>query len=336
MQTAAATHTGRVRDGNEDAYAVAEGTWVVADGMGGHSGGEVAARAAADAALTAAPAQVVAVAHAAVLAATTDDLADMGTTLVHAVLVQDRLEVRWAGDSRAYLLDDAGLHQLTRDHNQAEELLAQGHLTAQQARVHPGQYRLTRALGLGREQAPDGGEVVVPASGRLLLCTDGLTSEVDDDAVAALLADGAPQDAADRLVEAAVEAGGRDNVTVVVVDLPDLLAAQPRQHRHQLVEQLAGQVAGAPEVGGQPVARGRVHVLAPHRRLLRRAAAREQPPDDAGQHVARARRPEPDAAGLGVPAPALRGRRPRGPRRRRRRSARPARARRAPRRPTAP
>lgn len=220
---AAATDTGRVRDGNEDAYALSSSTWVVADGMGGHVGGEVAARAAADAALAAEPAEAVAQAHGAVIAATTAELADMGTTLVHATLVEGvdgrELQVRWAGDSRAYLLDDDGMRALTRDHNQAEELLAQGHLTPEQARVHPGQYRLTRALGLGRPTPPEPGEVTVAARGRLLLCTDGLTSELPDDAVAALLADGEPDDVARRLVEAAVDAGGRDNVTVVVVDL---------------------------------------------------------------------------------------------------------------------
>lgn len=220
MGAAAATHTGRVRDGNEDAYAVSESVWVVADGMGGHSGGEVAARAAADAALAAEPARAIGAAHAAVLALTTPELADMGTTLVHAVLVGRELQVRWAGDSRAYLLDESGLHLLTADHNQAEELRAAGHLTEAQARVHPGQYRLTRAIGLGRSTAPEPGEVTVAAHGRLLLCSDGLTSEVDDPEVAALLADGLPDDAARRLVERAVDAGGRDNVTVVVVDLP--------------------------------------------------------------------------------------------------------------------
>ncbi|MCW2777673.1 MAG: hypothetical protein JWN17_1398, partial [Frankiales bacterium] len=214
------TDTGRVRDGNEDAYALSASTLVVADGMGGHAGGEVAARAAADAALAAEPEQAVQAAHAAVLAVTTDELADMGTTLVHAVLVEDALQVRWAGDSRAYLLGPDGLQQLTRDHNQAEELLAAGHLSADQARVHPGQYRLTRALGLGRTAAPEQDEVQVPAVGRLLLCTDGLNGELDDDAVAGLLGEGDPETAARRLVEAAVEAGGRDNVTVVVVDLP--------------------------------------------------------------------------------------------------------------------
>ncbi len=216
---AAATRTGRVREGNEDAYALSASTWVVADGMGGHAGGEVAARAAADAALAAEPAVVVEAAHAAVLAATTPELPDMGTTLVHAVLLGERLQVRWAGDSRAYLLGDGALQQLTRDHNQAEELLALGHLTEAQARTHPGQYRLTRALGLGRATPPEPGEVEVDARGRLLLCTDGLTSEVDDDGLARLLGTGSPEDAARLLVEAAVEAGGRDNVTVVVVDL---------------------------------------------------------------------------------------------------------------------
>jgi protein phosphatase len=225
MGAAAATHTGRVRDGNEDAYAISPSAWVVADGMGGHSGGEVAARAAADAALEAEPDDVVAVAHRAVLAATTEDLYDMGTTLVHAVLLDEQLQVHWAGDSRAYLLDGDGLHLLTSDHNQAEELRAQGHLTEEQARTHPGQYRLTRALGLGRPTPPEPGVVCVPARGRLLLCSDGLTSELDDAAVGALLAEGTPEDAARALVDSAVEAGGRDNVTVVVVDLPERAAA---------------------------------------------------------------------------------------------------------------
>ena len=221
---AAATDTGRVREGNEDAYGLSANAWVVADGMGGHAGGEVAARVAVDAALTAPPVEVVAVAHSAVLAATTPGLADMGTTLVHAVLLDGpaglELQVRWVGDSRAYLLVDAGMHRLTHDHNQAEALLADGHITAEQARVHPGQYRLTRALGLGRSVPPEPGEVTVPARGRLLLCTDGLTSEVDDDDVAMLLTGDEPGEAARRLVRAAVQAGGRDNVTVVVVDLP--------------------------------------------------------------------------------------------------------------------
>ena len=217
---AAATDTGRVREGNEDAYALTPSTWVVADGMGGTSGGELAARAAADAALAAEPSQAVEAAHRAVLAVTTDEHPDMGTTLVHAVLVGDELQVRWAGDSRAYLLDDDGLQQLTRDHNQAEELLAAGQLSPQQARTHPGQYRLTRALGLGRRTAPQADTVTVPARGRLLLCTDGLNGELDDAQVAELLGHGDPEQAARALVEAAVDAGGRDNVTVVVVDLP--------------------------------------------------------------------------------------------------------------------
>ncbi len=220
MGAAAATHTGLVRDGNEDAYALGDTTWVVADGMGGHSGGEVAAGIAAEVALTAAPEEAVDRAHEAVVAASSDGLADMGTTLVHAVQRDGALEVRWAGDSRAYLLDGRELLALTRDHNQAEQLLAAGHITADQARTHPGQYRLTRALGLGRRELPGSDEVRVQAVGRLLLCTDGLTSEVPDADIATLLATGEAQEAADALVEAAVRAGGRDNVTVVVVDLP--------------------------------------------------------------------------------------------------------------------
>lgn len=227
---AAATDVGRVRDNNEDSYLVTDNLWIVADGMGGHAGGEIASRLAVDTAVTALRDHPVdadtvraafGAAHEAVLAASDGELAGMGTTLVLAgrtdtgdVLVGN------VGDSRAYLLADGELAQVTTDDNQAEMLLARGEISAEQARVHPGQFLLTASLG-GWQPAPPVPTVqTLPAhAGRLLLCSDGLNSELNDAAIADVLAADAPAPAAQRLVDAAVRAGGRDNVTVVVVDL---------------------------------------------------------------------------------------------------------------------
>jgi protein phosphatase len=129
----------------------------------------------------------------------------------------DGLHVANVGDSRGYLLSGGRFAQVTRDDNVAEELFARGALTAEQARTHPGQYHLTRALGLG-DWAPTVHHVP-SASGRLLLCSDGLNSEVPDDLIGRLLDGDTPQLACDRLIEAALAAGGADNITVVVVDL---------------------------------------------------------------------------------------------------------------------
>jgi serine/threonine protein phosphatase PrpC len=228
---AARTHVGHVRTGNEDFHVVTDDAWVVADGMGGHPGGEVAselaARAAADA-LTAAddPSGAAEAAFAAAQRALREragaepGLARMGTTLVTAVRGPDgRLHVASAGDSRAYWLDGSGLRQVTRDDNEAEQLVAVGVLDREQARHHPGQFVLTNCL-IADHHDVEHQEHVVEGGGRLLLCTDGLSSEVDDDEIARLLADGDADHAADALVQAALDGGGSDNVTVVVVDLP--------------------------------------------------------------------------------------------------------------------
>jgi serine/threonine protein phosphatase PrpC len=229
---AARTHVGRVREGNEDAHVVTDDAWVVADGMGGHPGGEVAselaARAAADV-LTGAddPSGVAEAAFTAAQQALRERagaepaLARMGTTLVTAVRGPDgRLHVASAGDSRAYWLDGSGLRQVTRDDNEAEQLVVAGVLDREQARHHPGQFVLTNCL-IANDPAPQvHQEHVVEGGGRLLLCTDGLSSEVDDGEIARLLGDGDVDHAADALVQAALDGGGSDNVTVVVVDLP--------------------------------------------------------------------------------------------------------------------
>ena len=228
--SAALTSVGRVRDGNEDAFGSTDHAWVVADGLGGHAGGEVASEIAVQAALRVleqpsdAPVALLQAAYQAASdgisahASQHRDLADMATTMVAATWsATDGLYVGNVGDSRAYLLTGGRLAQLTRDDNVAEELLARGALTAEQARTHPGQYQLTRALGLG-DWTPTVHHVASP-EGRLLLCSDGLNSEVPDEVIGRLLDGGSVQDACDRLVEAALAAGGSDNITVVVVDL---------------------------------------------------------------------------------------------------------------------
>jgi protein phosphatase len=228
--SAAATSVGRVREGNEDAYGSTDNAWVVADGLGGHAGGEVASQIAVQAALRvlAEPADDPVSALRAAYQAASDGiaahaaqqraLADMATTMVAATWsANDGLHVANVGDSRAYLLSGGRFEQVTRDDNVAEELFARGALTAEQARTHPGQYHLTRALGLG-----DWAPTVTPlpsSTGRLLLCSDGLNSEVPDEVIGRLLGSGSLQTVCDRLVEAALEAGGSDNITVVVVDL---------------------------------------------------------------------------------------------------------------------
>ena len=223
----AVTHVGRVRANNEDAWGAGDELWVVADGMGGHAGGEIASRLAVDTVLAATPAdetslrEAFAAAHQAVVDASVNDLVGMGTTLVVAAR-EDNGEVLLGtvGDSRGYLWDGDVLTRLTADDNEAEVLLAEGAITAEQARTHPGQFLLTASLGGWRTQPPEPHLLRIPAhAGRLLLCSDGLNGELDDEQIATGLAEGTVEEAAQRLAAAAVDAGGRDNVTVLVVDL---------------------------------------------------------------------------------------------------------------------
>lgn len=230
-RVAARTHVGLVRDGNEDAYGVDEDAWAVADGLGGHAGGEIASGIAVDSALRtlrgADTTDMVSALRSAFRAADADihiraeaetALADMATTLVVAVRdAAGDVCVGNLGDSRAYVVTAGELRQVTRDDNVAEVLLERGALTAEQARVHPGQFQLTKALGLGDWEPAI--HRLEPATGRLLLCSDGANGELPDDQIAQLLGSGSPQEACERLVAAALEAGGSDNVTVLIVDL---------------------------------------------------------------------------------------------------------------------
>lgn len=217
MEAAGATHTGYVRDRNEDAYVVVpeRRLFAVADGLGGHPAGDVASRITIDT-VTGHPddedreewiRQAVAAAESATTSAAREDpeLAGMGTTLVLAVLDPDG--TAWignVGDSRAYRFADGRLQQVTADHSDATTF---------------GKGAITRTVGAGQRGAPDVYRLAIAPGERLLLCTDGLSDFVPaTTVVAALTANDTPQAACDALVDAALDAGGMDNVTVVVID----------------------------------------------------------------------------------------------------------------------
>lgn len=224
----AATDVGRVRDGNEDAYLVddAMGLVAVADGMGGHRAGEVASATALEALRAAVSAgrplrEAVEDANRAVFekAGTDDSLRGMGTTLTAATLAAgDTLLVGHVGDSRAYLLRDGELRQVTTDHSLVEELVRDGRLTPDEAAIHPQRSIITRALGVDASVEVDVYPVELAPGDVLLFCSDGLTGMLQPDVIAAeLRREDDPTRVATKLVDAANAAGGEDNITVVVV-----------------------------------------------------------------------------------------------------------------------
>lgn len=235
LRSGSATDVGRVRTSNQD-VALTDGVlFAVADGMGGHVGGEVAARVAVDAlqgAFQRHPTveglrQAVAEANRAVWQEGQSDrgLHGMGTTLAATALIDggdgnEVIALANVGDSRAYVFSKGRLIQVTADHSLAEEKVRQGQLTEAEAAVHPHRHILTRALGIASDVDVDLWELHLHPGDRILLCSDGLTNEVADDRIRGLLSEvDDPERAAERLVRTAVEHGGSDNVTVVVVDV---------------------------------------------------------------------------------------------------------------------
>lgn len=240
-----ATDVGKVRDHNEDGYLVDEGLGLVAvaDGMGGHRGGEVASATAIEA-LHASFADhgglrdaVLAANDAVLERANADDaLRGMGTTLTAGVLGDDdTLIVGHVGDSRGYLLRDGELSRITTDHSLVEELMAAGELTEEEAERDPRRSMITRALGLEADLVVDLYPVSLAPGDRVMLCSDGLTTMVSEATIADVLAgEDDPATAAQRLVDAANAAGGVDNTTVLVLDAVDDLpadAVEPRKRR---------------------------------------------------------------------------------------------------------
>jgi serine/threonine protein phosphatase PrpC len=236
LVAAGVTDVGRVRDGNEDDFIDQSnrlGLVAVADGMGGHRAGEVASATALEA-LRAAVASgqplrdAIEGANDAVLEKSVSDqeLAGMGTTLTAGMLGSDGyLVVGHVGDSRAYLVRDGELTQITDDHSLVEEMVRGGELTREQAEVHPRRSIITRALGIDPEVEVDEYPIELQSGDRILLCSDGLTTMVRPDEIASILSrEHDPRRAAQLLVDAANAAGGEDNITAVIaeaVEIPD-------------------------------------------------------------------------------------------------------------------
>jgi len=229
---AAATHQGMVRDSNEDSvFPTASGESsddvlvIVADGMGGHVAGEVASRIAINAAASTDvdPADRVAAGNRAIREEVARDpgLDGMGTTMTLLQIEDAVARFAHVGDSRAYLLRDGELRQVTDDHTVAAEYVAKGQLSPEEAASHPQRHMLVRTLGLTRFVNIDEVTVELRAGDRLLLCSDGLTEMVKDDAIARTLVEGTPDEVVWKLVEMANNAGGVDNITVVVVEALD-------------------------------------------------------------------------------------------------------------------
>lgn len=240
-----ATDVGKVRDHNEDGYLVDDGLGLVAvaDGMGGHAGGEVASATAIEA-LHASFAEhgglrdAMLAANDAVLdrAAGDESLRGMGTTLTAGVLGEDgTLLIGHVGDSRAYLLRDGALSRITTDHSLVQELVATGELTEEQAERDPRRSMITRVIGLDSDLNVDLHPVILVPGDRVMICSDGLTNMVSESELTDLLTkESDPTTAAQRLVDAANAAGGVDNITVLVLDAVGDLpadAVEPRK-RH--------------------------------------------------------------------------------------------------------
>ena len=235
------TDIGRVRDKNEDAFHAdaAGGPLIVADGMGGHSGGEVASQI-----VVQLLPRMIGFARSVTQVQRPVDLASlyvqtihaisklvyergkqnptlegMGSTAVVAHLLDKLLVVVNIGDSRAYLLRESSFECITRDHNVAQKLLERGLITKHEFPTHPGQHALDRYIGRLHGKPAETRCILTEPGDRLLLCSDGLTGMVSEQEIAEMLRQPDLRQAADQLVEAAKAAGGKDNITVVLADL---------------------------------------------------------------------------------------------------------------------
>ncbi|HEU5035823.1 MAG TPA: protein phosphatase 2C domain-containing protein [Nocardioides sp.] len=263
----AATDVGRVREVNEDAYLAVAPVYVVADGMGGHEGGDVASAIAVEEFARVAEAGYDAHRGREAVAGALEaaqrrihEYADeqarhgverrrsAGTTVVAALLVDEGSGPAWLlanlGDSRIYRFADGRLDQVSTDHSLVQELVDSGQIAPEEAATHPERNVITRALGDAVGAEADYFVVPLADAERILLCTDGVNGMLDDDAIATILAESTdPRDAADRLVAAAVVAGGDDNATAVVVDVVGTTAEggyDADRQRASLEEKLGG------------------------------------------------------------------------------------------------
>lgn len=232
-----ATDRGLRRELNEDSFIAVEPVFAVADGMGGHEAGEVASS------ICVRTLEASGIIGSRTPHVTATDLEELiqradqrirteagghaGTTLTGVVLVEESGAPYWlvfnVGDSRTYRLSNGTFGQVTVDHSEVQELVDTGRISEEQARTHPRRHVVTRALGTGDDAEADFWLMPVEEGDRLLICSDGLSGEVTDDGIYAILsAVRDPQEACDELVAATLRSGARDNVTVIIVDATDL------------------------------------------------------------------------------------------------------------------
>ena len=236
LKWGASTDVGMVRQQNEDSFLAEETLFVVADGMGGHNAGEVASALAVTTLKAGARLgidttedfrELVQQANSAIYTASLDDSTQsgMGTTVTALSIVEGeepRVLVANVGDSRAYLWRSGALSRLSVDHSYVQELVNEGIITPEAARVHPRRNIVTRALGIDRSVMVDVFTHFVRTGDRIVLCSDGLVDEVADTEIARVLGQHTdPQETAEALVMVANTNGGRDNTTVIVVDVLD-------------------------------------------------------------------------------------------------------------------
>ncbi|MFT3899980.1 MAG: protein phosphatase 2C domain-containing protein [Gordonia sp. (in: high G+C Gram-positive bacteria)] len=268
LEWAVACNVGSVREANEDGALVRPGTYLLADGMGGHDCGEVASEIALDVLSrvdTGGEQDATREAVDALLVEAQDKIGDVdtsserraGTTATGAVLIERDGSPHWLvfniGDSRTYCVRDGVLEQVTVDHSQVQEFVDAGMMTPEQARVDARRNVITRALGGGMEPPRADFFVFATEPGdQLMLCSDGLTGELPDPEIADILADAeTAQDAVDNLVEGALALGGHDNITVVLVRVAAGDAADDNTGDDDAVDDNTGaDEAGGDEAGG--------------------------------------------------------------------------------------
>jgi len=258
------TDVGRRREVNEDSFLVHEPLFVVADGMGGHVAGDIASSTAVDTIKEQSPsasaedpntlAALVLAANSRIWEKAEGDstLRGMGTTCTLLLLDSSKAHFAHVGDSRAYLLRGGTLTQITEDHTLVGRMVKEGRLSADDAERHPQRSIVTRALGVDSEVEVDLIDMDVAEGDRILICSDGLSSMIDFDTIASILnQEPDPQVAAERLVDAANEAGGEDNITVVIVDI----GAGDAQGAAESMESRRSSTVESPEgIDGSPAA----------------------------------------------------------------------------------
>lgn len=228
-----ATHTGNVRDHNEDSYAsdAGLGLWLIADGMGGHKNGELASSIARDTVVQLVRqgkslSGAIQKAHKSILQSGKDGdgTPGMGATIVAIVVQDNNYEIAWVGDSRAYLFDGEKLRLISKDHSYVQLLLDNGSISKEEALNHQKSNLIYQCLGSLEHKKVDVSEVMGEflKGQKILLCSDGLNDEVNDTEIESIVAgDTAEQKIADRLIEAALSQEGKDNVTVLIISAPD-------------------------------------------------------------------------------------------------------------------